>query len=195
MRTFSLSPRSFGIAEGETMLEIARDLASKIRVLVLDVDGVLTNAHLVLGPSGEELKEFSVRDGIGIIMAQFAGIDVIFLSARVSEIVKMRAEMLGVKELYQGEQQKLDVVKRIASQKEMGLDEIAYVGDDLVDMASIDAVGVGVAVGDACRDLLESASFITEAYGGRGAVRETVEAILRGRGDWDEISRSFLESI
>ena len=177
------------------MLTVERDVAAGIRLLILDVDGVLTNAHLVLGPSGEEIKEFNVRDGIGILVAQFAGIEVIFLSARVSEIVKRRAEMLGVTELHQGKQQKLDVVREIAERHGVGLELIAYVGDDLVDMASIEAVGLGVAVGDACRDLLESAPNVTEALGGRGAVRETVEAILRARGDWDTVAREFLASI
>jgi 3-deoxy-D-manno-octulosonate 8-phosphate phosphatase (KDO 8-P phosphatase) len=177
------------------VLSVDREVAAGIRLLVLDVDGVLTNAHLVLGPSGEELKEFNVRDGIGIKVAQFAGIEVVFLSARVSEIVRRRAEMLGVGELYQGEQQKLDVVRGIAERHKMGLDSVAYVGDDLVDMACIDAVGLGVAVGDACRDLLEHARNVTEAAGGRGAVRETVEAILRARGDWDNVVRDFLASI
>jgi 3-deoxy-D-manno-octulosonate 8-phosphate phosphatase (KDO 8-P phosphatase) len=156
---------------------------------------VLTNAHLVLGPSGEEVKEFSVRDGIGIMVAQYAGIHVVFLSARVSEIVKRRAEMLGVTELYQGEQHKLEVVREIAARHGVALSAIAYVGDDLVDMASILEVGVGVAVGDACADLLESAPYVTEAHGGRGAVRETVESILRSRGDWKDVVSGFLASI
>ena len=177
------------------VLAVDRAIAAAIRILVLDVDGVLTNAHLVLGPSGEELKEFNVRDGIGIKVAQFAGMEVVFLSARVSEIVKRRAEMLGVAEVHQGEQHKLKVVREIAERHGVDLSAVAYVGDDLVDAESIGAVGLGVAVGDACRDLLESAPNVTEALGGRGAVRETVEAILRGRGDWEEVVRGFLASI
>jgi 3-deoxy-D-manno-octulosonate 8-phosphate phosphatase (KDO 8-P phosphatase) len=177
------------------VLTVDRDLAAGIRIIILDVDGVLTNAHLVLGPTGEEIKEFNVRDGIGIKVAQFAGLDVIFLSARVSEIVKRRAEMLGVTELYQGEQQKLEVVRGIAERHGVDLSEIAYVGDDLVDMAPIQAVGLGVAVGDACVDLLESAPHVAESAGGRGAVRETVEAILRARGDWKTVVAEFLASI
>ncbi|MFH1689623.1 MAG: HAD hydrolase family protein [Candidatus Eisenbacteria bacterium] len=177
------------------MLALDKSTAAGIRLLILDVDGVLTNAHLVLGPSGEEIKEFSVRDGIGIKVAQYAGIEVIFLSARVSEIVKRRAEMLGVTELYQGEQRKLDVVREIAERHGVALSGIAYVGDDLVDMASIQAVGIGVAVGDACTDLLESAPHVTEAPGGSGAVRETVESILKSRGDWKDVVSQFLASI
>jgi 3-deoxy-D-manno-octulosonate 8-phosphate phosphatase (KDO 8-P phosphatase) len=177
------------------VLTLERETAARVRLLILDVDGVLTNAHLVLGPAGEEIKEFNVRDGIGIKVAQFAGIEVIFLSARVSEIVKRRAEMLGVTELYQGEQQKLDVVRGIADRHGVQLSDIAYLGDDLVDIAPIQAVGVGVAVGDACVDLLECAPHVTQAVGGRGAVRETVEAILRARGDWKQTVSDFLARI
>ena len=177
------------------MLAFDSTIAAGIRLLILDVDGVLTNAHLVLGPSGEEIKEFSVRDGIGIKVAQYAGIEVIFLSARVSEIVKRRAEMLGVNEIYQGEQQKLAVVRQIAERHGVELSAIAYVGDDLVDMASIDAVGIGVAVGDACSDLLESAPYVADSPGGRGAVRETIEAILKARGEWKRLVTEFLASI
>jgi 3-deoxy-D-manno-octulosonate 8-phosphate phosphatase (KDO 8-P phosphatase) len=177
------------------MLELDRKVASGVRLLVLDVDGVLTNAHLVLGPEGEEIKAFNVRDGIGIKVAQYAGIEVAFLSARVSEIVKRRAEMLGVSELRQGEERKLEVVRQMAERRGIDLSQVAYVGDDLVDMESILAVGVGVAVGDACSDLLEAAPHVTQANGGRGAVRETVEAIIRARGDWEEVRDGFLASL
>jgi len=176
------------------MLELDRELAAGVRLLVLDVDGVLTNAGLVLGPSGEEIKEFSVRDGIGIKIAQHAGIDVAFLSARESEIVSRRAEMLGVTEVHQGERRKLPALRRMAERRGVGLGAVAYVGDDIVDIEAVRAVGVGVAVGDACEDLLNAAAFVTAARGGAGAVRETVESILRARGDWDEIVRDFLGS-
>jgi 3-deoxy-D-manno-octulosonate 8-phosphate phosphatase (KDO 8-P phosphatase) len=176
-------------------MTIDRELAEGIRLLVLDVDGVLTNAQLVLGRDGEEIKEFSVRDGIGIKLAQFAGIEVIFLSARESTIVEMRAKMLGVSEIYQGEQQKLTVLRGIAERHGVALDQVAYVGDDIVDMAPIRAVGVGVAVSDACLDVRNAASHVTSLPGGRGAVRETVDAILSARGDREDIVRGFLQSI
>jgi 3-deoxy-D-manno-octulosonate 8-phosphate phosphatase (KDO 8-P phosphatase) len=177
------------------VIQLEREVARAIRLVVLDVDGVLTNAHLVLGVSGEEIKAFNVRDGIGIKVAQFAGIEVAFLSARVSEIVKSRARMLGVTELRQGEQHKLKVVREMAERRGIALSQVAYVGDDLVDMESIQAVGVGVAVGDACVDLLAVAPFVTSAPGGRGAVREAIEAIIRARGDWEEVRQSFLVSL
>lgn len=177
------------------MYPVDSALASRIKLLVLDVDGVLTNASLVLGPTGEELKSFSVRDGIGIKLAQHAGIEVAFLSARSSEIVSKRAEMLGVREVHQGEQQKLPVVKSIAARLGVGLDEVAYVGDDIVDLAPVGAVGMGVAVADACADLKEIASHTTTVPGGSGAVRETVESILTARGEWKNAVEGFLSSI
>lgn len=176
-------------------IDIDHRAASKIKALVLDVDGVLTNAHLVLSKDGEELKEFSVRDGIGILLAQFAGLTVVFLSARRSEIVTKRAAMLGVTEVYQGEQQKLKSLERIRAKLGVELDEIAYVGDDLVDIAPVKAVGIGIAVGDACEDLKKAARHIAGAAGGRGAVRETVEAILSARGVWQDTVNGFLASI
>jgi 3-deoxy-D-manno-octulosonate 8-phosphate phosphatase (KDO 8-P phosphatase) len=117
-------------------------------------------------------------------MAQRAGIDVAFLSARAPSIVKERARMLGVSDVRLGHERKLPVVKRIAAERGIELENLAYVGDDLVDIAPLRAVGLGVAVGDACRDLKEVAGFVTEAPGGGGAVREVVEAVLRSRGLW-----------
>jgi len=168
-------------------------VAERIRVLVLDVDGVLTNGQLVLGASGEELKFFSVRDGIGIKLAQFAGLEVVFLSARTSRIVAARAKMLGVVDVYQGVGRKLEVLEALAARRGASLDEIAYVGDDIVDIGPVSAVGLGVAVGDAAEDLKNVASHVTAAAGGAGAVRETVEAILRARGVWDAAVQGYLE--
>jgi 3-deoxy-D-manno-octulosonate 8-phosphate phosphatase (KDO 8-P phosphatase) len=172
--------------------EIARERAKRIRLLVLDVDGVLTDGRLVIGRSGEETKAFSVKDGIGIKVAQFAGIEVAFLSARSSELVLRRAEMLGVRDVRQGKERKLEIVRSMAAERGIGLDQIAYLGDDVVDLDSIAAVGIGVAVADACSDLLEAAALVTRAPGGGGAVREVVEALLRARGDWVQSYRGYL---
>ncbi|MCD4691194.1 HAD hydrolase family protein [bacterium] len=174
------------------MLRIERSVAEGIRVLVLDVDGVLTTSHLILGKDGEEIKFFSVKDGVAIKFAQHAGIEVAFLSARSSTIVERRAEMLGVTRVYQGEHAKLERVRRIASECGVDLENIAYVGDDIVDMEPLDAVGFGVAVADACVDVLERARHVADAQGGCGAVRETIEAILKARGDWDVVVADYI---
>lgn len=174
------------------MRPVERALALGIKLLVLDVDGVLTDGRLILGRAGEEIKAFSVKDGVGIKVAQFAGIEVAFLSARSSEIVMRRAEMLGVREVRQGKERKLPVVREMAAARGITLDEIAYVGDDVVDLEPVAEAGLGVAVADACADLLAAADRVTDAAGGCGAVRETIEAILRARGDWTDAYRGYL---
>lgn len=174
------------------MIRIDRTRALAVKLLVLDVDGVLTDGRLIIGRAGEEIKAFSVKDGVGIKLAQFAGIEVAFLSARFSEAVLRRAEMLGVRDVRQGKERKLEVVREMASARGLALDEIAYVGDDVVDLEPVAAVGLGVAVADACGDLIAAASCVTEAAGGAGAVREVVEALLKARGDWVGTYRSYL---
>lgn len=174
------------------MFDLERESAARISLLVLDVDGVLTNAQLYLGPAGEEIKAFSVRDGVGIKFAQHAGIEVAFLSARASKIVEARARMLGVTEIRQGVHRKLAAVREMAAERGLGLDAVAYVGDDVVDIEPVGAVGVGVAVADAADELRGVAAHVTEARGGFGAVRETVESILRARGDWKDIVSDYI---
>ncbi len=176
------------------MLKLEREVAGRMRVLVLDVDGVLTDARIVLGASGEETMAFSARDGIGIKMAQHAGMEVVFLSARSPSIVRERARMLGVKDVRLGFERKLPVLLEIATDYGVELGEIVYVGDDLVDLEPVGAAGIGIAVGDACSDLKDAASHVTDARGGGGAVREVVEAILRARGTWDETVRGYFEN-
>ncbi|MBD3348204.1 MAG: HAD hydrolase family protein [Candidatus Eisenbacteria bacterium] len=177
------------------LLSLDRQLAEKVRVLVLDVDGVLTRAQIVLGTEGELLMEFSARDGIGIKIAQHAGIEVTFLSARAPAIVERRAKMLGVTDVRLGHERKLPIVREIAGERGVALENVAYVGDDLVDREPVASVGLGVAVGDACRDLKEATPFVTEAPGGGGAVREVVEAILRARGEWSDTVDAYFERL
>jgi 3-deoxy-D-manno-octulosonate 8-phosphate phosphatase (KDO 8-P phosphatase) len=175
--------------------EVDRELASRIRLLVLDVDGVLTNAHLVLGPAGEEYKHFHAHDGMGVKLALRAGIQVAFMSARESEVVERRADMLGVREVHQGVRKKLEAVERLGERLGIDLPEIAFVGDDVIDIPPIRRVGMGVAVGDACVDVRDAASFVAAAPGGGGAVREVVEAILKARGDWGSVLGSLIAEL
>jgi 3-deoxy-D-manno-octulosonate 8-phosphate phosphatase (KDO 8-P phosphatase) len=174
------------------MLSIERSLAAGIRLLVLDVDGVLTTSHLVLGRDGEEIKFFSVKDGIAIKFAQHAGVEVAFLSARSSSIVERRAEMLGVTRVHQGIHAKLERVREMVSELGIGLENVAYVGDDIVDIEPLEAVGFGVAVADACSDVLARVDNVADAKGGTGAIREVVETILKARGDWDAVVADYI---
>ncbi len=174
------------------MLSIDPALASGVRLLVLDVDGVLTTSQLVLGRDGEEIKFFSVKDGIAIRFAQHAGIEVAFLSARSSSIVETRAEMLGVTRVHQGIHAKLARVREMVAELGIGLENVAYIGDDIVDIGPLEAVGYGVAVADACSDVLARVPNVTDAKGGSGAIRETVETILKARGDWDDVVADYI---
>jgi len=174
------------------MLSIERELAAGIRLLVLDVDGVLTTSHLVLGRDGEEIKFFSVKDGIAIKFAQHAGIEVAFLSARSSSIVERRAEMLGVTRVHQGIHAKLKRVREMIDELGIGLENVGYIGDDIVDIEPLEAVGFGVAVADSCSDVLARIANVADANGGTGAIREVVETILKARGDWDVVVADYI---
>jgi 3-deoxy-D-manno-octulosonate 8-phosphate phosphatase (KDO 8-P phosphatase) len=159
------------------------DLATRsaaIRLLVLDVDGVLTDGTILLG-SGEELKSFHVRDGLGLQRLMSAGIEVAVISGRRSAAVARRMTELGVHHVFQGVDDKLAVLERL--QGTLGLDagKIAVVGDDLPDLPPMRAAGLAIAVADAHADVKAAAHWVTEAPGGRGAVREVSDRLLAVR--------------
>jgi 3-deoxy-D-manno-octulosonate 8-phosphate phosphatase (KDO 8-P phosphatase) len=153
-----------------------------IRLLVLDVDGVLTDGRLYFGPAGETLKAFHVRDGLGIRLAQRAGIEVAVVSGRSSEAVTSRCRELGIRHVVQGCDDKLAAVKRIAGELGVALGATACVVDDTGDLPLVSAVGLSFAVHDAHRDVLAAARRVTRASGGRGAVREVCDWLLARRG-------------
>jgi 3-deoxy-D-manno-octulosonate 8-phosphate phosphatase (KDO 8-P phosphatase) len=159
------------------------DLAMRsaaIRLLVLDVDGVLTDGTILLG-SGEELKSFHVRDGLGLQRLMSAGIEVAVISGRRSAAVARRMAELGVHHVFQGVDDKLAVLERLQSTLGLDAGEIAVVGDDLPDLPPMRAAGLAVAVADAHADVKAAAHWITETPGGRGAVREVADRLLADR--------------
>lgn len=165
--------------------------AAKIRLVILDVDGVLTDGGIYVGglPGGEnvELKRFNVIDGLGVRLLQWAGIEVAIVSGRVSQATAIRAAELDIVECHQdGGAQKVAAIADMLSRKEIGWDEVAMLGDDLPDLAVLRRVGFPVAVANAEADIREIALWQTTRRGGRGVVREFAEALLRARGDWDE---------
>lgn len=160
-------------------------LFSRIKALVLDVDGVLTDGSIIYDSMGGETKVFSVRDGLGIRLAMDAGIKVAVLTGRSSPALRARCENLGIKNLWDGISDKADRLDEIASRLGVKISEIAYVGDDLPDVPVMKKVGVAVAVSDAHPLVIDAAGAVTESPGGRGAVREVCEALLSGRGLWD----------
>ena len=163
---------------------------SKIKALVLDVDGVLTDGSIIYDSLGGETKVFSVRDGLGLRLLMDAGIAVAILTGRSSPALRARCENLGIKNVWDGISDKADHLDEIAARLGVKVSEIAYVGDDLPDVPVMVKVGAGVAVSDAHPAVIGAACAVTAAPGGRGAVREVCEAILAGRGLLDQILKT-----
>lgn len=155
-----------------------RNKARKVKLLLLDVDGVLTDGGIYIDNRGVESKRFDVRDGQGITLLQRAGIQVGFITGRFSNVVRVRARELGVKILYQGVQKKLKAYERAKQRSGLPDASIAYVGDDIADLEILRQTGLAVVVRDAWAGVKPHADYITRAGGGRGAVREVAELLL-----------------
>lgn len=153
----------------------------KIRFLLLDVDGVLTDGRLYYGPNGEELKQFYVRDGYGLKLWHEAGFRSGIISGRESPIVEFRARELGIQFVKQGRDQKAAPFEEICVEAGISPDEIAFIGDDTLDLVVFDRVGLAVAVADAHEEVKWAAHHITKARGGLGAVREAIDMILSSK--------------
>ncbi|HET7422432.1 MAG TPA: HAD hydrolase family protein [Gemmatimonadales bacterium] len=172
--------------------------ASRVRLLALDVDGVLTDNGIWLGPiAGErvELKRFDIQDGLGLVLLRTAGIPVIWLSGRHSEATELRARELKVEEVLQvAGPAKLESLGPVLERRGLGWEDVAYVGDDLADLQVLRRVGLPLAVANAVAEVRAVAHATTSATGGHGAVREVVEALLKARGVWSEmLERYFTE--
>lgn len=164
-----------------------------IELLVMDVDGVLTDGSIVINHDGTESKSFSTVDGHGIKMWQRAGLKAALLSGRFSESTKHRAEQLGIKHCLQGYQEKLPALKQLHKQLGIAAERIAYIGDDLLDLPALKYVGFGIAVANAVDEIKAEADFITKRSGGSGAVREAIEHILKSSGKWGLLMERYLE--
>lgn len=168
------------------MKSSAEARARKVKAIVLDVDGVLTDGGLVYNPDGES-KIFNVRDGHGIVLARLAGIRTAFLTGRTSEVVKRRAAELKVDVLRDGVMKKGEALYELMKRLDVKAEQVCYAGDDLVDLAVMRQVGFPVTVADAVPEVKQAAVLVTEQRGGQGAVRELVEFILKAKGLWKEI--------
>ncbi len=173
------------------MEERLRERAGRIRLLIVDVDGVMTDGRIILDNKGNELKFFHVRDGHGIKMLQRAGIAVAIVTGRNSEVVNRRAAELGIEHVHQGSRNKMDAYESILEETGLRDEEVAFVGDDIVDVPVMRRVGLSAAVADAEDYVKEAAMFVTERPGGGGAVREVTDLILRAGGHWDEVTRRY----
>ena len=167
-------------------------IAMNIRLVLLDVDGVLTDGRLLIGEDGTESKAFNTRDGHGIKMLQQTGIEVGIITGRTSGSVKHRAADLRVKHLYQGREDKLSVLKELLTKLALQPTQAAFVGDDVVDLPAMLQVGLAVAVNDAHELVKEHAHWVTPSAGGYGAVREVCEMIMRAQGTYATTIQSYL---
>lgn len=164
-----------------------------LRLLLLDVDGVLTDGTISVSGSGDERKSFFIRDGSAILWAKHAGIDVGLLSGRKSGATARRAAELKIAIVVEGETDKRTAFAKIATSQGLTNDQIAFMGDDLLDLPVLQLAGLSAAPADACDDVRRRVHYVTGAAGGRGAVREFIELILRGRGQWDALVQRYLD--
>ena len=158
--------------------------AGDVKLLVVDCDGVLTDGRLFFTPSGEVTQRFSAHDGYGIKCAQAAGVEVAVLTGRKSAALMHRAQGLGMKRVVQGVSDKAKALRDLAGSSGVELSEIAFVGDDLLDIPAMRLAGWSAAPATARPEVKAHAAYICEARGGRGAVREVIEVVLRARGAW-----------
>jgi len=161
--------------------------ARKIKMILMDVDGTLTDGTLIVLPDGEELKSYNVKDGMGILMARLVGFKTGIITGKTSGPLVKRAERLKIEELYQGILNKTQALEEILEKHSLSHDEIAYIGDDLGDLEVMKAVGFAAAVADAHPEVKKHCHFISSLEGGRGAVREFIEFIFSSQDKWGDI--------
>jgi 3-deoxy-D-manno-octulosonate 8-phosphate phosphatase (KDO 8-P phosphatase) len=167
-------------------------LATHIKLIISDVDGVWTDGKIIYVGDKSEVKEFNVRDGLAVKLAQRVGVTVALLTSRMSPALERRARELGIVELRQGAANKLDEMERLALKLGVSFEQILYVGDVLPDLAPMSRAAISAAPADAAPEVLGQATWKLTARGGQGAFRELVERLLRERGDWDTIIQEFL---
>jgi 3-deoxy-D-manno-octulosonate 8-phosphate phosphatase (KDO 8-P phosphatase) len=166
--------------------------AQAIRLLILDIDGVLTDGRLYFDAKGETLKVFHVRDGHGIKMAQRGGLEVALVSGRRSDAAFQRARELGISRFYEGVRDKVAILEELLAALNLAPAEVAAVGDELVDLPLFHRVGLGVAVADAVPEVRAAAHWVTSLPGGTGAVREVCDLLLKAQGKWTELLSPWL---
>lgn len=167
--------------------------ARKVKLLILDVDGVLTDGRITYASDGTEAKSFDVKDGHGIKLAQRAGIQIALLSGRASEAVTRRARELGIEMVYQRALRKGEIYKQILADAELEDGEVGYIGDDVVDIPVLKRAGFPVAVANAPDEVRLEAVWVTKTPGGYGAVREAIELILQAQGKWETVLARYYE--
>jgi len=167
--------------------------AKKVKLLILDIDGVMTDGRVIYGIYGDELKFFDVQDGFGITLLHRAGIKSVIITAKKSRIVKMRARDLKTVKTYQGYIDKLIPFNKILRKFRVKPDEVCFIGDDLIDIPVLKRVGFAIAVPNAVEEVKNIAHHVTQKMGGRGAVREICDLILKSQGKWDLATAKYFK--
>ena len=163
------------------------DRAKRIRALILDVDGVLTDGRIIYAEHGDELKHFNVQDGAGLVFWSRLGLKAAIISCRKSKLMKRRAKEIRVKQLVQGKLIKGPVYAKIVKAWKLSDAEVCVIADDVMELAMVRRAGLAAAVPNAAPDILEHCHYVTQKQGGQGAVREVIELILRAKGLWEDV--------
>lgn len=173
------------------MNKALKDSAQQIKLLAMDVDGVLTDGRLFFSSDGDTLKAFNSQDGHGLKMLKSTGISIAIITGRTSEIVARRARELGIDILLQGREDKLTALNEVTDSLGLSIEQAAYMGDDLPDLSAIQSAGVGIAVANAASGIAERADYVTQTCGGEGAVREACEWLLEAQGKWHSLLEQY----
>lgn len=168
-----------------------KDKLKKIKLLIMDVDGVMTDGRIIMDDEGREIKNFNVRDGHGLKLIQRYGIKVAILTGRQSKVVEHRAKDLEIKDVYQKVYNKKEVFDKILKKHKLSANDAAFIGDDIVDIPVLRRVGFSVAVADAADVVKKSVDYVTKNRGGHGAIREVCEMILQAQDKWREIAAKY----
>jgi len=166
--------------------------ASKIKLLIFDVDGVLTDGSLFMGDDGQEYKAFNSKDGLGMKMLQQTGVKIAIITARSSNVVNQRMQHLGIKHVYQGQAEKLPAFEKILTELNLSREQVAYIGDDIVDLPVMLKAGLSITVADGHHLVKEHAHWQTSNPGGHGAAREVCELIMQAQGSLDTQFNQYL---
>jgi 3-deoxy-D-manno-octulosonate 8-phosphate phosphatase (KDO 8-P phosphatase) len=169
--------------------------AAKIKLVLFDVDGVLTDGKILLHADGTESKRFDIKDGTAMVWAQRLGLTVGFLSARTSAVTSQRAAQLGITLVHQAVASKLETYDQIADSLMLEDEQVAYMGDDILDLPVLSRVGLAAAPADAAPDVLTRVHWVSQAKGGAGAARELIELILRTQDRWDSIVATYMAEV
>ena len=172
----------------------AEKRAARVKLLIFDVDGVLTDGGIYIGPEGELFKAFHARDGLGITLARKAGIKTAILTGRTSPQVAFRAKELHIDRVHQGCKDKREAYRSLKKEFKVTDEEAAYVGDDLIDLPILLQCGFPAAVADAVEEVREAAAFVAQHPGGCGAVRDIIECILKAQGRWQELLAPYYDA-